>query len=79
MCLGHPFDLIKTKMQAQAGFAGGKGGGGLGMVGTLKQVLRTEGVPGLYRGWLPPMWGSGIYRSTQVKGTNVRPLGWSVL
>lgn len=62
---GHPFDSIKTKMQAQEGFAGGKGGGG-GMVSTLRHVLKTQGVGGLYKGWVPPMWGSGIYRSTQV-------------
>jgi solute carrier family 25 carnitine/acylcarnitine transporter 20/29 len=63
--VGHPFDSIKTKMQAQEGFAGGKGGGG-GMLSTLRHVLKTQGVGGLYKGWVPPMWGSGIYRSTQV-------------
>jgi len=28
-------------------------------------VWRAEGIRGLYRGWIPPLWGSGLYRSTQ--------------
>eukprot|EP00127_Corallochytrium_limacisporum_P000255 Clim_evm2s9 gene=Clim_evmTU2s9 len=57
--VGHPFDTIKTKMQAQTGFAQGR------MSSCFIKVLKTEGVKGLYRGVIPPMLGSGIYRSTQ--------------
>ncbi|XP_078657745.1 uncharacterized protein LOC144903474 [Branchiostoma floridae x Branchiostoma belcheri] len=57
--VGHPLDTIKTKMQAQAGFEKG------GAFRTLIKVLRTQGIVGLYRGCIPPLWGSGIFRSTQ--------------
>ncbi|XP_052067675.1 uncharacterized protein LOC127706971 [Mytilus californianus] len=59
VCVGHPFDTIKTKMQAQAGFEKSN------MFQTLAKTLRTQGVIGLYRGCIPPLWGSGIYRSSQ--------------
>lgn len=57
--VGHPLDTIKTKMQAQRGFEN------TSMVRTLAQTLKTQGVIGLYRGCVPPLLGSGIYRSTQ--------------
>jgi len=57
--VGHPLDTIKTKMQAQAGFESG------GMAKTFMKTMRTQGVKGLYRGCVPPLWGSGIYRSAQ--------------
>jgi len=56
---GHPFDTIKTKMQAQPGFENE------GMFKSFGKTLRAEGIRGLYRGCVPPLWGSGIYRSTQ--------------
>lgn len=60
VAVGHPFDTIKTKMQAQEGFLKGSG-----MLSSFSTVLRTQGLPGLYKGALPPLLGSGIYRSTQ--------------
>eukprot|EP01116_Phalansterium_solitarium_P003888 TRINITY_DN14723_c0_g1_i1.p1 TRINITY_DN14723_c0_g1~~TRINITY_DN14723_c0_g1_i1.p1 ORF type:complete len:281 (-),score=67.60 TRINITY_DN14723_c0_g1_i1:228-1070(-) len=60
IAVGHPFDTIKTKMQAQSGYLN-QGG----FVRTLVTVVRNEGVVGLYRGWLPPLWGSAVYRSLQ--------------
>ena len=56
---GHPFDTIKTKMQAQPGFER------VGMVNAFAKTFRAEGVRGLYRGCVPPLWGSGIFRSAQ--------------
>ncbi len=41
--VGHPFDTIKTKMQAQKGFES------TGMVQTFAKTLRTQGIVGLYR------------------------------
>ena len=41
--MGHPFDTIKTKMQAQKGFETG------GMTQTFLKTLRTQGIIGLYR------------------------------
>lgn len=56
---GHPFDTIKTKMQAQPGFER------VGMANAFVKTFRAEGVRGLYRGCIPPLWGSGIFRSAQ--------------
>lgn len=57
--VGHPFDTIKTKMQAQRGFERRN------MIRSFVTTLRDQGIKGLYRGCLPPMFGSGIYRSAQ--------------
>ena len=78
--VGHPFDTLKTKMQAQKGFETG------GMIQTFSKTIKTQGVIGLYRqaifvifrsetrllfvvsifrGCLPPLMGSGVYRSLQ--------------
>ena len=62
VAIGHPFDTVKTKMQAQAGFESH------GMIRTFTQTLRNQGLRGLYRGALPPLMGSGIFRSTQFAG-----------
>eukprot|EP01006_Ploeotia_vitrea_P067298 TRINITY_DN96899_c0_g1_i1.p1 TRINITY_DN96899_c0_g1~~TRINITY_DN96899_c0_g1_i1.p1 ORF type:complete len:281 (+),score=5.73 TRINITY_DN96899_c0_g1_i1:75-917(+) len=58
--VGHPLDTIKTKMQAETGYA--KGGG---LFHVVRNVLKTHGFFSLYRGWLPPFWGSVIFRSLQ--------------
>lgn len=58
-CVGHPWDTLKTKMQAQTGYEK------TGMFQTFVKTIRTQGVIGLYRGCIPPLWGSGIYRSMQ--------------
>lgn len=42
-------DTIKTKMQAQKGFES------FTTWKTLKTILKTEGVRGLYRGCIPPL------------------------
>jgi len=60
IAVGHPFDTIKTKMQAQSGYIASGG-----FLQTLSKVWRQEGIVGLYRGWLPPLWGSSVYRSLQ--------------
>ena len=46
-------------MQAQKGFES------LSMIQSFSKVLKSQGVKGLYRGCIPPLWGSGIYRSVQ--------------
>ena len=55
----HPLDTIKTKMQAQASFARA------GALRTLRETLAKEGARGLYRGLLPPLFGSMVFRSLQ--------------
>ncbi|XP_068692049.1 mitochondrial substrate carrier family protein S-like isoform X2 [Montipora capricornis] len=59
VAVGHPFDTIKTKMQAQQGFEHE------GMIRSFARTVKTQGIRGLYKGCIPPLWGSGIYRSTQ--------------
>ena len=56
----HPFDTIKTKMQAQSGFER------LSMAKAFSRTLKLQGVRGLYRGVLPPMWGASIFRSSAI-------------
>jgi solute carrier family 25 carnitine/acylcarnitine transporter 20/29 len=56
---GHPFDTIKTKMQAQPGFEK------IGMFKAISKTVKAGGIKGLYRGCVPPLWGSGIFRSAQ--------------
>ena len=46
-------------MQAQSGFEK------TSMLQTLSKVVKNEGVKGLYRGCIPPLWGSGLWRSIQ--------------
>lgn len=59
VAVGHPFDTVKTKMQAQIGFEKGT------MLKSFAKTLRTQGLRGFYRGSLPAFGGSIIYRSTQ--------------
>lgn len=57
--VGHPWDTVKTKMQAQRGFEN------VGMVKTFSKTFREQGVAGLYRGALSPLLGSMVFRSVQ--------------
>jgi len=62
VAVGHPLDTVKTKMQTQSGYESSS------MMRTFKQTLKSQGVRGLYRGALPPLFGSGLFRSTQFAG-----------
>ena len=57
--VGHPFDTVKTKMQAQSGF------GGTSSMSTARMIHASNGWRGFYHGCIPPLWGSVVYRSTQ--------------
>jgi solute carrier family 25 carnitine/acylcarnitine transporter 20/29 len=59
VALGHPFDTVKTKMQAQQGFENQN------MLLAFKKTFKSQGIRGFYRGGIPPLIGSGIYRSVQ--------------
>lgn len=76
--VGHPMDTVKSKMQAQSGFLSGADSG---MAGVVRRVWRTEGVRGFYRGVVPPLMGSSVYRSLQFAVfeavyTREKELGW---
>jgi solute carrier family 25 carnitine/acylcarnitine transporter 20/29 len=60
--VGHPFDTIKTKMQAQTDFINT---GGHGYKKSVEMVYARDGLIGFYRGVVPPFIGSTIYRSLQ--------------
>ncbi len=62
VAVGHPLDTVKTKMQAQSGYESSS------MIRTFSKTLKSQGIRGLYRGALPPLMGSGIFRSTQFAG-----------
>ena len=56
-----PLDVIKTKLQAQGGFAARRGGRDSvlydGMIGTARTIWKDEGVRGMYRGLGPMLLG----------------------
>jgi solute carrier family 25 carnitine/acylcarnitine transporter 20/29 len=56
--VGHPFDTIKTKMQAQKDLMGR-----FTYTECIKMVYRSEGLVGFYRGVIPPLAGGILYRS----------------
>lgn len=58
--VGHPFDTIKTKMQAQTDYMGK-----IHMMPAVSKLWREEGLRGFYRGAVPPFFGSVIFRSLQ--------------
>ena len=43
--VGHPFDTVKTKLQAQSGF-----GGSMTTAEACRAIWRAEGFRGFYRG-----------------------------
>jgi len=49
--VGHPFDLIKTRLQTAAP------GSYTGALDVVKKTLARDGVTGLYRGMVPPLLG----------------------
>eukprot|EP00535_Pseudo-nitzschia_heimii_P006625 CAMPEP_0197179792 /NCGR_PEP_ID=MMETSP1423-20130617/4624_1 /TAXON_ID=476441 /ORGANISM="Pseudo-nitzschia heimii, Strain UNC1101" /LENGTH=349 /DNA_ID=CAMNT_0042629755 /DNA_START=66 /DNA_END=1115 /DNA_ORIENTATION=- len=83
--VGHPFDLIKVRMQT-----GTVGGTNAGVFGALSKTLRSEGVRGLYRGVSAPLvastpiyaisfWGYDVGQTLVKKylrsqGDEIRPL-----
>ena len=56
--VGHPLDTIKSRMQVNTT------SGSAWSVG--RSVVKSEGFTGLYRGLLPPLVGSSIFRSVQL-------------
>jgi solute carrier family 25 carnitine/acylcarnitine transporter 20/29 len=57
--VGHPFDTIKTKMQADANFKN------LNTLQTILKINRNTGWRGFYAGSFPPLIGSALFRSVQ--------------
>ena len=53
----QPFDTLKTKMQAESRFAR------QGMGTVLSEVMKSNGVAGLYRGIMPIIMSTGVQKS----------------
>lgn len=62
--IAQPFDTVKTKMQVQHGYTHGS------VYRNMKQIIQHEGFSSLYRGILPPLLGSSIFRSIQFAAYN---------
>jgi solute carrier family 25 carnitine/acylcarnitine transporter 20/29 len=60
--VGHPFDTIKTKMQAEHDYILQNNHG---YIQSVKMVYERGGLIGFYRGVIPPFIGSTIFRSIQ--------------
>ena len=54
--VGHPFDTVKTRMQAELKYHG------VGTVEIVRNIYRNEGIFGFYRGFVPPLLGSMAFR-----------------
>eukprot|EP01038_Epipyxis_sp_PR26KG_P008439 gene8439-11416_t len=54
--IGHPLDTVKSKIQIQSGYANSSS------LDVIKRIWKTEGFRGFYRGCIPPLWGSMLYR-----------------
>ena len=62
MIVCHPLDVLRVKMQTDSRV-------GLTVRSVLSDLLRHEGPAGLYRGFWPPFFAQGLYKST-IFGTN---------
>lgn len=56
---GHPLDTVKTRMQAVRGLETGSS------LAALRATVAAGGLRCLYRGLLPPLLGSAVFRSAQ--------------
>jgi solute carrier family 25 carnitine/acylcarnitine transporter 20/29 len=54
--VGHPFDTVKTRMQAEARYQT------MGTFQVVGSIFRSEGFVGFYRGFVPPLIGSMAFR-----------------
>jgi solute carrier family 25 (mitochondrial carnitine/acylcarnitine transporter), member 20/29 len=57
--VGHPFDTIKTKMQADPGYSK------LTTAQSCRSLFTQQGIRGFYSGAIPPLIGSSMFRSVQ--------------
>jgi hypothetical protein len=57
---GHPLDTIKSRMQVNPDYLK------LSTMQTTLKIWRDEGARGFFRGMLPPLWGSSVYRAVML-------------
>ncbi len=51
---GQPIDTVRIKLQCERGLALSAS-----TLGVTRNLWKTEGLRGFYRGWLPPLWATG--------------------
>jgi solute carrier family 25 carnitine/acylcarnitine transporter 20/29 len=54
---GHPLDNVKARLQLDTSYHS------LSTASAVRRMYRTEGLQAFFRGCLPPLWGSAVYRS----------------
>jgi len=59
---GHPLDTVKSRMQLDPQM------GKLGTLETMMALWREEGIRSFFRGCIPPLWGSMVYRGIMLSG-----------
>eukprot|EP01024_Parvocaulis_polyphysoides_P000684 TRINITY_DN1017_c0_g2_i2.p1 TRINITY_DN1017_c0_g2~~TRINITY_DN1017_c0_g2_i2.p1 ORF type:complete len:358 (-),score=33.30 TRINITY_DN1017_c0_g2_i2:218-1258(-) len=59
VCVGHPFDTIKVKLQTQ----GQSGQTYTGVWDATQRTFKTEGIRGMYRGILPPLGSVALFNA----------------
>ena len=61
LCFVYPLDFARTRLGADVGKSGGERQY-KGLADCLKKTVKTDGVPGLYRGFAVSVQGIIIYR-----------------
>jgi len=59
---GHPLDTIKSKLQIQSKYAN------MSAFRVANLIWSQDGLIGFFRGCVPPLWGSMIYRGIMMSG-----------
>lgn len=57
---GHPLDTIKSRMQINKDYLK------LNSFQTTAKIVHEDGVRGFFKGMLPPLWGSTVYRAVML-------------
>ncbi len=57
---GHPFDTVSKKMLIQSNMSKGN------VWQIIHRIYKMEGVRGYFKGVVPPLWGSVVYRSAML-------------
>eukprot|EP01061_Rhynchopus_euleeides_P035245 TRINITY_DN59378_c0_g1_i1.p2 TRINITY_DN59378_c0_g1~~TRINITY_DN59378_c0_g1_i1.p2 ORF type:complete len:285 (+),score=106.63 TRINITY_DN59378_c0_g1_i1:220-1074(+) len=76
ICVGQPFDVVKTKLQLGARAASQKAESAAAI---FTATLRSEGVTGLWRGLAPQLWGVMLYQGVCFTSYNIARKGLSLL
>ena len=54
---GHPLDNLKARLQLDTAYHN------VGAIAAVRKMYANEGIHAFFRGCIPPLWGSAVYRS----------------